>query len=81
MITDLRPHSEEWMRDELGDLRLGIEPGEVAAHLEVGPFDAVQQMPVEDRYCMKRPGGRTARLELFMIRAVRRHESPRPELS
>jgi ArsR family transcriptional regulator len=71
VITDLRPHREEWMRDEFGDLRLGLEPTEVAAAFEAGSFPVVEEIPVEDCYRMKSGSGRTARLELFMIRAVR----------
>ncbi len=72
VITDLQPHREEWMREELGDLRLGIAPEEIRAGFQAGPFTEVEEMPVEDRYMMKSRGGRTARLELFLIRARRK---------
>ncbi|MFQ5653158.1 MAG: metalloregulator ArsR/SmtB family transcription factor [Planctomycetota bacterium] len=71
VITDLRPHKEEWMREELADLRLGIDPAEVVAALEHASFEEVREIPVEDRYRMKSRGGRSARLGLFLIRAKR----------
>ncbi|MCI0651677.1 MAG: metalloregulator ArsR/SmtB family transcription factor [Planctomycetes bacterium] len=71
VITEFLPHREEWMREELGDSRLGVEPDELAAAFRRGPFGEVELLPVEDRYRMKNAGGRVARLQLFMIRARR----------
>ena len=68
VISDLKPHGEDWMRDEMGDLRLGIEPQEVAAALEQGGFGNVVQLNVEDRYRMRSRTGRTAPLDLFLVR-------------
>lgn len=70
VVTDLRPHGEEWMREEMGDLRLGIDPQAVAQALAAGPFTQVQELTLDDRYRMRSRRGRTARLELFMVRGL-----------
>jgi len=68
VITDLRPHGEEWMRDELAAERLGIPPEEVARALVEAGFGAVEEMAIEDRYRMRSASGRVARLGLFLVR-------------
>lgn len=75
IISDLRPHREEWMREEFADLRLGIEPAELVRAFDRRWFDEIEEIAVEDRYRMKSPGGRSARLAMFMIRAVRSQEA------
>ncbi len=72
VITDLLPHAEDWMRDEMGDARLGVDSDEVAAALEGAGFEGLQRLPVADRYRMKDPAGHIARLELFLLRGRRR---------
>lgn len=71
VISDLRPHTEEWMREEMEDLRLGIDPTELQEAFRTGGFDEVEEISVEDRYRMRSRRGRTARLDLFMIRGYR----------
>ena len=75
VISDLRPHGEEWMREEMGDLRLGIDPAEVAKAFRAGLFETVEEIPVEDRYRMRSQGGRNVRLELFFVRARKSPEN------
>lgn len=69
VISDLRPHGEEWMREEMADLRLGIEPHELVGAFAGGPFENIEELPVEDRYQMRSTGGKTARLDMFLVRA------------
>jgi ArsR family transcriptional regulator len=71
VVTDLRPHGEEWLRDELAAARLGIPPEEVAEALAGAGFEGVEELPIEDRYRMKSESGRTARLGLFLVRGFR----------
>ena len=71
VITDLAPHHEEWMRDELATERLGIAAEEVCASLERAGIGPVQKLAVEDRYQMKSSRGRVARLGLFLVRGSR----------
>ena len=33
VITDLLPHDEDWMREEMGDYRLGLRPEDVMGAL------------------------------------------------
>ena len=63
------------MREEMGDLRLGIEAAEVARAFRAGPFETVEEIPVEDRYRMRSEGGRSVRLELFFVRARKSPEN------
>jgi SAM-dependent methyltransferase len=71
VVTDLSPHGEEWMRDELAVERLGIPPAEVAGALGDAGFVAVEELAVEDRYRMRSASGRVARLGLFLVRGFR----------
>ncbi|MEM7166080.1 MAG: metalloregulator ArsR/SmtB family transcription factor [Planctomycetota bacterium] len=71
VISDLRPHGEEWMREEMEDLRLGIDPTELQEAFRIGGFEGIEEISVEDRYRMRSRRGRTARLDLFMIRGYR----------
>ncbi|MGA1534155.1 MAG: metalloregulator ArsR/SmtB family transcription factor [Planctomycetota bacterium] len=71
VVTDLMPHQEEWMREELAAERLGIPPEVVMEALRGHGFDGIELCAVEDRYRMKSTHGRVARLELFLVRAVR----------
>lgn len=68
VVTDLRPHGEEWMRDELAVARLGIAPDEVIEALRDAGFRGVEESAVEDRYRMRSTTGRVARLGLFLVR-------------
>ena len=71
VITDLLPHEEEWMQEEMGDPRLGIEPQDLLDAFEGASFDEVEVLPVTDRYQLQNPSGRVARLDLFLLRARR----------
>ncbi|HIN81192.1 MAG TPA: metalloregulator ArsR/SmtB family transcription factor [Planctomycetes bacterium] len=71
IISDLHPHDESWMTEEMADLRLGIDPREVEEALQRAGFEEVETVPVEDRYTMRSGGGRVARLSLFLVRGRR----------
>jgi ArsR family transcriptional regulator len=72
-VLELAPHREEWMRSELGDRHLGLEPADVmAAFARVG-FEDVALDPVEDRYRPRRSpleagGDETVSLSLYIVR-------------
>ena len=61
-IADFAPHHEETMREELGDLRLGLDPGTIAQALRDAGFDRVAAAPARDRY--RRGRGRP--LDMFL---------------
>jgi hypothetical protein len=60
------------MREELGDLHLGLEPSAVAGALRRAGFDDIAVEPVDDHYTPRRPGPKTtasASLPLYLVRA------------
>lgn len=63
LVGDFLPHNEEWMRDKLADLWLGIEPSQLRAWLTNAGF---QDVEVEDLAPL-RPGA----LTVFVARARR----------
>ena len=71
VVTDLLPHGEEWMREQMGDLRLGLRADAVMTALTRAGFRDVTQEAVADRYRVEDPAGRAAELELFLVRAAR----------
>lgn len=76
VITDLLPHEEDWMREAMGDLRLGVRPEAVLASLARAGFQGLVQEAVQDRYHVEgppRPGEepRSANLPLFLVRGQR----------
>jgi SAM-dependent methyltransferase len=75
VISDLLPHEQDWMRERMGDLRLGLEPKQVVAALARGGLKDLQVVPALDRYRVQAPDGSTAELPMFLVRAVR----PLPE--
>ena len=74
VVLELNPHREEWMRAELGDRHLGLEPSDVLEAMRRAGFDDVTLDPVDDRYRPERPdehGGGKADLELYLVRGIR----------
>jgi ArsR family transcriptional regulator len=61
-IADLAPHSEEWMREAMGDLRLGLEPATLRRTLEEAGFQEIRVTPARDRLVAR--GGKS--LELLL---------------
>ncbi|MFH0944481.1 MAG: metalloregulator ArsR/SmtB family transcription factor [Planctomycetota bacterium] len=67
-VLELAPHREEWMRTELGDRHLGLEPSDLLQTMrQVGFVDALLDPPA-DRLRPKRPDGSPVSLPLFIIR-------------
>ena len=62
-VADFAPHQEETMREEMGDLRLGLEPETIGAALKSAGFENVQLMPARDRFQHPRCG---EPLEMFL---------------
>jgi SAM-dependent methyltransferase len=73
VLTDLLPHDEEWMREEMGDLRLGLKPDMVVGSLSRAGFVDVTTRVLDDRYVVESKDGRKASLPLFLVRARRAH--------
>ncbi len=76
VITDLLPHEEDWMREAMGDLRLGVRPEAVVASLARAGFQGLVQDDIHDRYHVEGPPSagaepRSANLPLFLVRGKR----------
>lgn len=69
VITDLAPHHEEWMREEMGDLHLGLRADEVARALTAAGLGDVAVESLHDEYVVQRPGdGGSIGLPMFLVR-------------
>lgn len=78
VITDLLPHEHEWMREQMGDLRLGLEPEQVIGALARAGFTALRQQAAIDRYRVHGPDGAEHDLPMFLVRGVRPGAGARP---
>lgn len=68
VILEMLPHSEEWMRSELGDRHLGLDPGDVLAAFKRAGFEDVRLDSADDAYCPTSPSGDPVQLPLFLVR-------------
>lgn len=70
-ILELEPHAEDWMRDEMGDRHLGLDPEHVVRALTRAGFEAVRSEPLDDHYTprSRAPKHTAARLSLYLVRA------------
>ena len=71
-VLELSPHTESWMRRELGDLHLGVPANETLEALEGAGFTDLVLDPTEDHYCPRRsdhaPGDVPVSLSLYVVR-------------
>ncbi|MGH7163883.1 MAG: class I SAM-dependent methyltransferase, partial [Planctomycetota bacterium] len=67
VAADLAPHGEEWAREVMGDLRLGLERSSLERALGAAGFRAVRFLPARDRLAAR---GRRS-LELYLATAQR----------
>ncbi|MFK7742839.1 MAG: ArsR/SmtB family transcription factor [Planctomycetota bacterium] len=68
VVSDLQPHDAEWMRERMGDLRLGLRSDEVAASLLRAGFEQLHVEPIADRYRVAAPSGDAADFPMFVVR-------------
>ena len=71
VVSDLAPHESEWMRERMGDLRLGVKAEEVAGSLARAGFRDLQTAALADRYCVQSPSGERAEFPMFVVRGRR----------
>lgn len=71
VVTDLLPHDADWMREEMGDLRLGVKPDAVVAALARAGFKQITIRDVADRYVVSSAAGARVELSLFLVHARR----------
>lgn len=68
VVADLMPHESEWMRERMGDLRLGLKPDLVLASLARAGFHDLVSRPLADRYCVTGPDGSRDEFSMFVVR-------------
>lgn len=68
VVSDLMPHESEWMRERMGDLRLGLKPDAVVASLARAGFQDLVSHSLADRYCVSAPDGERAEFSMFVVR-------------
>ncbi|MFT5287494.1 MAG: ubiquinone/menaquinone biosynthesis C-methylase UbiE [Planctomycetota bacterium] len=68
VVVELAPHRENWMRAELGDMHLGLAPGDVVTAFERAGLEQVVLDPIDDRYHPHNPDGESAELDLYVVR-------------
>ena len=68
VVSDLLPHEAEWMRDRMGDLRLGLKPEQVIGALARAGFASLRSEPIADRYRVASPDGAAAEFPMFVVR-------------
>lgn len=57
VVSDMCPHDDDWMREAMGDLRLGLHPDAVVGALARAGFTGLRSAAVVDRYRVRRPAG------------------------
>lgn len=68
VVSDLMPHEFEWLREAMGDLRLGLRPEQVVAALARAGFVDVRVVPAVDRCRVTPPDGASIELPMFLVR-------------
>jgi SAM-dependent methyltransferase len=72
VVTDMVPHDEDWMREEMGDLRLGVDPDEVIAALGDAGFTDLSTRPLDDNYVARGKSGRKVAFPMFLVSGTRK---------
>lgn len=67
VVADLLPHDREWMRETMGDLRLGQKPEQVLGALARAGFVDLRRLAVHDRYRVAPPGGDATEFPMFLV--------------
>ncbi len=70
VVTDLMLHEEDWMREEMGDHRLGIRPEDVVGALARAGFQDIHTETIHDQYVVQSPRGKESALPLFLVRGT-----------
>ena len=71
VVSDLAPHDSDWMRERMGDLRLGVKADDVASSLARAGFRDLQTTSLVDRYCVRSPAGDRREFSMFVVRGRR----------
>ncbi|MGC6487244.1 MAG: ArsR/SmtB family transcription factor [Planctomycetota bacterium] len=71
VVSDLAPHDSDWMRERMGDLRLGVKADDVASSLARAGFRDLQTATLVDRYCVRSLAGERREFHMFVVRGRR----------
>lgn len=71
VLSDLLPHDADWMRERMGDLRLGLKQDELVAVLARAGLHGVRAAPLLDRYRVAAPSGEPVEFPLFVVRGAK----------
>lgn len=67
VISDLLPHEAEWMREQMGDLRLGLKPEQILGALARAGFAELRIEALTDRHRVATPGGGVTDFPMFAV--------------
>lgn len=67
VVSDLQPHEADFMRETMGDLRLGLKPDQVVGALARAGFVDLRHAPAADRYRVTSPTGEARELPMFLV--------------
>lgn len=67
VISDLLPHEADWMREQMGDLRLGLKPEQVIGALARAGFTALRSEALTDRHRVATPDGGATDFPMFAV--------------
>lgn len=76
VISDLLPHKADWLREAMGDLRLGLDPEQVLGALARAGFTELHTERAADRYRLATPAGEIADCPVPGARAEARRAGP-----
>jgi SAM-dependent methyltransferase len=71
VVSDLLPHDREWMREAMGDLRLGLKPEQIVVALARAGFVDLCVEPAHDRYRVAAPDGSRTAFPMFVVRGCK----------
>ena len=68
VISDLAPHECEWMREVMGELRLGLKSDQVLTALARAGFEGLATESAHDRYRVGPRGKTPTDFDMFLVR-------------
>jgi ArsR family transcriptional regulator len=71
VVSDMLPHESDWMRERMGDLRLGLKPDQIVSSLARAGFRDLVSQSLTDRYCVTAPDGARTEFSMFVVRGCK----------
>jgi ArsR family transcriptional regulator len=76
VVADLLPHDREWMRETMGDLRLGLRTEQVIGALARAGFHELRTTATHDRYRIADGDGVATEFPMFLVAGRKPLELP-----